>query len=64
VAALTAFTPLTTGVVNAGAAVAASDTIDPRPSAAGVFLRDHQRQRIAGHGGHQGLRFHRRRATS
>jgi hypothetical protein len=28
VAALTAFTPLVTGVVNAGAAVAASDTID------------------------------------
>lgn len=27
-AALTAFTPVTTGVVNAGAAVAASDTID------------------------------------
>jgi tryptophan synthase beta subunit len=39
VAALTAFTPLTTGVVNAGAAVAASDTIDQATLGSnGVFL--------------------------
>jgi type IV secretory pathway VirB9-like protein len=39
VAALTAFTPLTTGVVNAGAAVAASDTIDAATLGSnGVFL--------------------------
>lgn len=38
-AALTAFTPLVTGVANAGAAVAASDTIDQSLlGARGVFL--------------------------
>jgi len=39
VAALTAFTPLVTGVLNPGAAVAASDTIDQATlGARGVFL--------------------------
>jgi hypothetical protein len=39
VAALTAFTPATTGVANAGAAVAASDTIDQATLGAnGVYL--------------------------
>ena len=38
-AALTAFTPLVTGVANAGAAVAASDTIDQATlGGRGVFL--------------------------
>ena len=38
-AALTAFTPLVSGVVNAGAAVAASDTIDQATlGSRGVFL--------------------------
>lgn len=38
-AALTAFTPVVTGVANAGAAVAASDTIDQATlGARGVFL--------------------------
>jgi hypothetical protein len=39
VAALTAFTPTSTGVVNAGAAVSASDTIDQATlGSQGVFL--------------------------
>jgi len=39
VAALTAFTPTTTGVANAGAAVSASDTIDASTiTSGGVYL--------------------------
>jgi hypothetical protein len=54
VAALTAFTPLVTGTVNAGAAVAASDTIDQATLGSnGVFLEIINGNASSGHGDDQ-----------